>query len=481
VTSPATTVFLEVFCFDGPATLPLIVHMFDHLSIGKKLISIMNSRNWVTKQLRVVLLLFVVVSIAAGGEARGGGKNDLLPKAKTVLLQKQEHHDNVTTLFLHHTPLLKNLVVRWMNETISPEEAKKALFDVVSSDDYIMHRPNRGIVFIKTHKTGSSTVTSVLHSLATSHHNVTIPVVKKIDWDLRQKSTQTLILHLATTIAGVKGAPYDIWCNHVFFDNTLLEKVVPSARNTMVSIVRDPATQMRSACNYFGCCPADEGDTSVWDNYALSPKGQKEFKSEKSKHECHIDRSSRLIVGNGIAPNKTFSENFDLVLDRIQSNELLALVMERMEESLLAFWHSYSLHPLDVSFISKKVRESLPDAKSDHTLKAEQAVREMSKFDLRLHKAANIALDVLMNDLFPGTGARTEAVAQLVALNDLVLKACTVVDEKHTPELNYWCKEKELDNTGWNEEHLKMLEDGRRSHHMENTQTVETATTVKRS
>ena len=70
---------------------------------------------------------------------------------------------------------LLELVSKWEASSISTEEARHALWRIVSQPSYINHRPLYGIVFVKTHKTGSSTITSVLHSLATAH-NLTTPI-----------------------------------------------------------------------------------------------------------------------------------------------------------------------------------------------------------------------------------------------------------------------------------------------------------------
>lgn len=71
---------------------------------------------------------------------------------------------------------LLELVTNWEASSITTEEAKSELWRIVSQPSYIHHRPQYGIVFVKTHKTGSSTVTSVLHSLATAH-NLTTPII----------------------------------------------------------------------------------------------------------------------------------------------------------------------------------------------------------------------------------------------------------------------------------------------------------------
>ena len=143
---------------------------------------------------------------------------------------------------------LNNLVSDWSSSRVSAESAKQTLWDIIQNPLYKNHRPNKGIVFIKTHKTGSSTITSVLHSLATSH-GLTAAISNQ---DGKLFETKEAILTLPTTNPDhPNGAPYDVWSNHVVFDEILLNEAVPTSEGKFFSIVRDPGTRMQSVCQ----CP----------------------------------------------------------------------------------------------------------------------------------------------------------------------------------------------------------------------------------
>ena len=49
---------------------------------------------------------------------------------------------------------LFDLVQRWNASSVTEEDAVQVLNGIVSSDEYINHKPSQGILFIKTHKTG---------------------------------------------------------------------------------------------------------------------------------------------------------------------------------------------------------------------------------------------------------------------------------------------------------------------------------------
>eukprot|EP00798_Chlamydomonas_sp_ICE-L_P031213 gene31213-6362_t len=223
-----------------------------------------------------------------------------------------------------------------------------------------------------------------------------------------------------------------------------MEVVVPSARGVLLSIVRDPATKMQSACNFYKCCPFDYNNSTVWDSYVLSDRGKNFFFGTHGM--CSLDKSSREIVGSGLDPAKPFEGNFEEVIHRVRSGKFLVLVMERMLESMLAFADVYQPHPLDLAFLSKKIQPRTgKDTTSVQAAEAWRLMREWNPFDVQLHGAANAALDEKMKAMFPNAGAKEKALLQLASLNQVLYSVCShkVVSFR---ELAEWCQDKLLDN-----------------------------------
>jgi Galactose-3-O-sulfotransferase len=377
---------------------------------------------------------------------------------------REEKHVGIGSGGFLTGPLLE-LVSRWDAASISNVAARRALWEIVSQPKYMNHRPSHRIVFVKTHKTGSSTLTSVLHSIATAHNLIT-PITTDTRPYEPQNHADYHILTLNTTHPNVSSAPYDIWCNHVLYDNLLTEQVVPSSQNRVVTIVRDPVIRMRSACQHYRCCPSQYDDPTVFERFEQSPKGQSFFgRRHGTDDHCHVDKSSREIVGTGLYPNKTFDENFLAILEKasaITTGDFLILVTERMIESMLVLWHTYQLHPLDVAYLSKKVvRTTSAVEKSNRTLVVEHMVRTWNPYDTKMHTVANEVLAKRMELIFPEPDQRIRAHEQLQSLNDLLFSACQVDDDQATEELEYWCNEKVLDSYAWNVVHLNRLQQQR--------------------
>mmetsp|Transcript_32229 Transcript_32229/g.68201 ORF Transcript_32229/g.68201 Transcript_32229/m.68201 type:complete len:442 (-) Transcript_32229:1125-2450(-) len=359
-----------------------------------------------------------------------------------------EKGERASSIFL--TPELDDLIRSWENSTLSDENAKSAIWGIVQSKSFVDHKPSHGIVFMKTHKTASSTITSILHSIATSH-NLVAPVTKKTaPFDPRGAKGRKELLGLLTTIPGIQSAPYDIWCNHVKFHESLLTRAVPSSYGKLFSIVRDPGTRLRSACAYYHCCPAETEEE--WAEFVLSDHGKA---GSWNKGFCEFDQSSGEIYG----PSLT-KETQAAVQSRANRGELLLLVMERMSESMLVLWDFYKLHPLDVTFISQKVRTknlNVEEEKSNRTKLAETLVREMNSYDSALHKFANTLLTKKVEALMPNKAIRDRAMKEVELLNDLLHHICQPNLYGVTSDLNFWCKEKTFDNVSWNDYHLRRV------------------------
>mmetsp|Transcript_21872 Transcript_21872/g.46184 ORF Transcript_21872/g.46184 Transcript_21872/m.46184 type:complete len:489 (-) Transcript_21872:95-1561(-) len=355
------------------------------------------------------------------------------------------------------TPDLNKLIRSWEESAISAEDAKSAVWEIVRGKSFLEHKPSHGIVFVKTHKTASSTVTSMLHSLATSHDLIAPLTTKTTPFDPRNAGGQEELFHLPTTVPEAQSAPYDVWSNHVKFHESLLSEAVPSSGGKYVSIVRDPASRLRSACKYYECCPATT-DTS-WALFIIQKGKDKDW----SKGHCAFDQTSRDIFG------PTLDEATRAAVEtRVDRGDLFLMVSERMVESSLALWNFYDLHPLDVAFISQKVtidrftgESTLMNGSEEKKPRvvevAEEKVREWNPYDTSLHELANHALSKRMKAIFPEKTIRERAVRELELLNDIIWQVCLPELKEKTPELNDWCREKKMDNVAWNECHLDMM------------------------
>jgi len=94
----------------------------------------------------------------------------------------------------------------------------------------------RNIIFKKTHKTGSSTVTNILYRIAKKYNlKAFYPPLKK--W------------YRTWTDDNLPHETYNIWANHICADSAKLDRLVPDA--FVFTIVRRPEARFCSAWFFF--------------------------------------------------------------------------------------------------------------------------------------------------------------------------------------------------------------------------------------
>jgi hypothetical protein len=279
------------------------------------------------------------------------------------------------------------------------------------------------------------------------------------------KKTRERLLTLNTSNPNQTGAPYDIWCNHITFDPVLVEEAVPSSGGKVMSIVRDPAAHLWSSASWFRCAPYES--RADWDRFILSMEDRLAY-DKAVRFLCKSEENTRAIVGTKVPPsnpnnsteNRAFAAKFEEVESKVERGDYLLLVTERMEESMLAMWHFYGLHPLDITYASKKVNSrniaSATNEDADHE-RAEQRVRNWSHHDSRLHILANRILSERMATIFPDPAVRAQSLVDFSTLNDIVSQICGEDLAEIAPGLNYWCHLKDLDNKPWVDEQKEAL------------------------
>eukprot|EP00639_Heterosigma_akashiwo_P000400 CAMPEP_0194571188 /NCGR_PEP_ID=MMETSP0292-20121207/8242_1 /TAXON_ID=39354 /ORGANISM="Heterosigma akashiwo, Strain CCMP2393" /LENGTH=335 /DNA_ID=CAMNT_0039421865 /DNA_START=28 /DNA_END=1032 /DNA_ORIENTATION=- len=210
--------------------------------------------------------------------------------------------------------------------------------------------PGKGIVFLKTKKAGSSTISQVLHRAALKRNQL-------IAWK------------------GNLNFPYDysfdMWVNHSPYDANLF-RLVPQANFQYVSVLRDPGTRTRSqwtwrplALKAFSAvgrnCQCDG-----WIGCAL--KGLRDEHTRlclQQSRQLGLESQTLWHLGFDVFEmhprerGRNITEAFTVEHERLRANLLngkhLYLVMERMEESLVVLRHAYNLTLDDIVSFPKKV------------------------------------------------------------------------------------------------------------------------------
>ena len=263
----------------------------------------------------------------------------------------------------------------------------------------------RPFVFLKTHKTGSSTVTAlILRKCMKDKLNCFIPTMERPGrtFDLRKDYSEI------THGRGLYGGkfPYDVWCHHVRFDNRLMSVIENSPQGRMfISIVRRPSKRFQSAWHWYNHGAAESPhDHSGKLNMTIQEFAHKletmegitslEDIRSQFKYRTGLDATSVELTGATLKA-ADFETRFQQIIQNIESLNYMVLVADRMEESLIAMAIEMKWPLSDILYYSLKVR----DKSSEIAMKAELTRNELNLFDRlqprdnALYATANEALD----------------------------------------------------------------------------------------
>ncbi len=324
-------------------------------------------------------------------------------------------------------------------------------------------KEGEGVIFLKTHKTGSTALESIFWRnlcLPTfdkngnvankgkicflppkSHPGKTWDFGAKRDWDMLHKDA-------GNSISGKSQGrpPYDVWLSHAKFHWSLNGVLVPKAKR-VISIVRHPAARFRSAWHWY----EHEKSTSLTLEgfVTLAEKGE----APQLRYRTGLDSVMEELSGqDGFSHvystrnrrrDRELRAHADAVIERVKSGKLLLLVTDRFEESVLVLsklmgWSSYQ----ELVSVPMKRRDAPrppplippqpglnftvePDVQAWHDL--DRRLLALQPYDTYVYRLANTVLDNLLiaNFLKPtGNEDLTRALSNLKSGNQELQEAC---------------------------------------------------------
>lgn len=212
--------------------------------------------------------------------------------------------------------------------------------------------PNENVVFLKIHKTGSSTIANILQRFGIER-NLTFALPNK-SHGLRYNYIGDIgeTISLDNVISIPPNRTYNILCNHVIFNQSAFRKVLPSSA-FYLSLVREPVHQFLSSINYY----------SQWDyiheilslanpvsDYLASPK---KFEPDDIFLSYTNNRQSvDFGVSRDQIRNKAKLTNYFFSLNEIFN---LVMIFEYFDESLVLMKRYLCLTFRDILYIKKNV------------------------------------------------------------------------------------------------------------------------------
>ncbi|XP_064021350.1 galactose-3-O-sulfotransferase 2 [Pogoniulus pusillus] len=236
-------------------------------------------------------------------------------------------------------------------------------------------RAKTNVMFLKTHKTASSTVLNVMFRFA-EKHNLTIALPAGRLFHLGYPETfLTDFVEDFDTI----GQNYNIMCNHLRFNLAEVQKVMP-ANTFYFSILRNPISLLESSYVYYkDFVPAFRFSKDV-NEYLASPMKYYQWAGGKwSMYARNI-----MWFDFGYDNNARDSERYvQAVLDEIEQNFHLVLIAEYFDESMILLKHALCWDLDDVVYF--KLNSRSQDTIQTLTPESEERIKAWCSLDWQLY------------------------------------------------------------------------------------------------
>lgn len=193
-------------------------------------------------------------------------------------------------------------------------------------------KKQRNVVFVKVHKTGSTTAWGIFARFA--HNNGLNMVLPKRESGIQFNYLSSRNIKLSETILPPpRGETYNILCNHALYNKEQFDKLMPPD-TVRIGIVRDPVSVVKSAFFYFGLYNVVKNRLPSTDSHMIFHK----FLEHKiyQLYDLHRPLFNGMAYDFGIPTtqlsNTSFVLNYINILDR---DFKLVIIAEYFDESLV--------------------------------------------------------------------------------------------------------------------------------------------------
>ncbi|NWH78641.1 G3ST2 sulfotransferase, partial [Piaya cayana] len=236
-------------------------------------------------------------------------------------------------------------------------------------------RPKTNVMFLKTHKTASSTVLNIMFRFA-ERYNLTVALPADQAFHLGYPET-----FKARFVEGFKanGQNYNIMCNHLRFNHSEVQKVM-AADTFYFSILRNPIPLMESSYVYYkGSVPAFSLSRDVND-YLLSPL---RYYHQRNRQQ-NIYARNLMWFDFGYDNNAADDEKYvRRVLKEIEENFHLILIADYFDESMILLKHALCWDLDDVVYF--KLNSRSQDTVQALTPESRERVKTWCSLDWKLY------------------------------------------------------------------------------------------------
>ena len=268
-----------------------------------------------------------------------------------------------------------------------------------------------GIIFIKTHKTASSSVAALFRANALLLWNESVfvprPTQAGLQWDLSDPTHQAMVGFQGNRVTGA-GPKWGVWASHARFQPGLYD-LVSGHTPLLITVVRNPVDRLESAWRYYTVigvlrlAPIEALLTNQWEE----GKVHSEFHPNGMSLELagigleRTGASLKFAIAAAWRSGEALGVAADAIEKFIVSRNLVALVTEKLSVSLECLAKRLRWEPSvlsDYRHVKPTVSSGRSDKGAHMKLNSDERwlIRNASQYDWALYDAA---LQVLIIDM----------------------------------------------------------------------------------
>ncbi|XP_074888378.1 galactose-3-O-sulfotransferase 2 isoform X2 [Buteo buteo] len=236
-------------------------------------------------------------------------------------------------------------------------------------------RAKTNVMFLKTHKTASSTILNIMFRFA-ERYNLTVAL--PADQLVHLGYPKTFLAHFVEEFEAI-GQNYNIMCNHLRFNPSEVKKVM-AANTFYFSILRNPIRLLESSYVYYkDNVPAFRFSKDV-NEFLASP--MKYYHLEHYKKNMYARNIMWFDFGydNNAEDNKKYIQ---AVLKEIEQNFHLILISDYFDESMILLKHTLCWDLDDVIYF--KLNSRSQDTVQTLTPESEERIKVWCSLDWKLY------------------------------------------------------------------------------------------------
>ncbi|NXD79582.1 G3ST2 sulfotransferase, partial [Halcyon senegalensis] len=236
-------------------------------------------------------------------------------------------------------------------------------------------RAKTNVMFLKTHKTASSTVLNIMFRFA-ERYNLTVAL--PADQLVHLGYPKTFLAHFVEEFQTI-GQNYNIMCNHLRFNPSEVQKVMP-VNTFYFSILRNPIPLLESSYIYYkDNVPAFRISRDV-NEYLASPRKY----YHPADYEQNIYARNIMWFDFGYDNNAEVNKKYiQAVLEEIEQNFHLILIADYFDESMILLKHALCWDLDDVVYF--KLNSRSQDTVQALTPKSVEQIKVWCSLDWKLY------------------------------------------------------------------------------------------------